>query len=304
MSSSLVAPSSRVAVWIEAARPRTLPAAVAPVMVGTALAWSDGCLHWRAATICLVFAVLIQIGANFANDYFDFVKGADRPDRVGPRRAVAAGLVSPETMRAAMTRVFLLAFLTGLALLPYGGWPLLIIGLASIGGGLAYTGGPYPLGYHGLGEIFVFLFFGVVAVCATYFVQVGAVSAEAMITSIGVGALATNILLVNNYRDIETDRRAGKRTLAVRLGRSFARRQFACAHALAILAAAGLAWRGVVSVTGFAGATVFFVLSARRQLGRLREDASPAELIALLGVTGAYLALYAAILTVLIVVGN
>jgi 1,4-dihydroxy-2-naphthoate polyprenyltransferase len=198
-------PPSRLRIWFLATRPRTLPAAVAPVLAGSALAWHDGAFIWPATLSCLLFALLIQIGTNFANDYYDFIKGADTAERVGPRRAVAAGLVKPHIMKLAMVLVFALAFAVGLTLLKYGGWPLLAIGVTSIVCGVAYTGGPYPLGYNGLGDIFVFVFFGLVAVCSTYFVQAGRIGIDAPVVATGIGALAANILVVNNYRDVETD---------------------------------------------------------------------------------------------------
>ena len=182
----VVASSSWVLVWINAARPRTLPAAIAPVLLASALAWRDGLLKPAAALGCLVFAVLIQIGTNFANDYYDFMRGADTAERVGPQRAVASGLIAPATMKHAMIGVFTAAFLAGLMLLGYGGWPLLVIGVASIVCGIVYTGGPYPLGYNGLGDLFVFIFFGLVAVGATYFVQTGLVTGEALVIGVGV----------------------------------------------------------------------------------------------------------------------
>ena len=204
--------------WILAARPKTLPAAVVPVALGTALAWSDGGFLGFPALVCLVFAVLIQIGANFANDYYDHQKGADTEDRIGPARAVASGWISPPAMRRAMILVFVVAFLVGCLLVPYGGPRLLLIGVLSVLGGIAYTGGPYPLGYNGLGDVFVFAFFGVVATGFTYFVQTQAWTLEVTLLSFIPGALATNLLVVNNLRDIATDRAAGKRTLAVRFG--------------------------------------------------------------------------------------
>jgi 1,4-dihydroxy-2-naphthoate octaprenyltransferase len=276
-------------IWFLAARPRTLPAAVAPVIAGSALAWHDGRFAPLAAVICLVFALLIQIGTNFANDYFDFVKGADTAERVGPRRAVAAGLVAPDTMRRVMVLTFAAAFVVGLFLLKFGGWPLLVIGVASIVCGIAYTGGPYPLGYNGLGDVFVFIFFGLVAVCATYFVQAGRVSAEAFVVAVGIGALATNILLVNNYRDVETDQKAGKRTLVVRLGRGFARIQFAASLVLA------LAVPGMLLSLGFSRWVLLPLILlplAWRHIQRLKTVKTPIELIALLGDTGKFLALY------------
>jgi 1,4-dihydroxy-2-naphthoate octaprenyltransferase len=288
-------------VWLEATRPRTLPAAVAPVLAGTALAWRADEAKWGAATACLGFALLVQIGTNFANDYYDFVKGADTAERVGPRRAVASGLVKPSTMRAAMIAVFATAFALGLTLLAYGGWPLLVIGVASIACGVAYTGGPYPLAYHGLGDVFVFIFFGLVATGATTFVQTGEVGAASLVAGAAVGALATNILVANNYRDVETDAKAGKRTLLVRWGRAYGRAQFGFGHALAVAAPLVLvlfdaaAVPGAVAVGGVAAAVAW------RQCTRLAAVKTPAECIALLGATGRWLALYGLLLSVAIV---
>lgn len=278
-------------VWWEAARPKTLPAAVAPVLLASALAEADGGFHSPAAITCLVFSVLIQIGTNYANDYFDYIKGADTAERVGPRRAVAAGLIAPTTMRSAMIGVFTVAFLVGLTLLRFGGWPLLIVGVTSIICGVLYTGGPFPLAYHGWGDVFVFIFFGLVAVTTTYFVQCGRVTIEAWLLGAGIGGLATNILVVNNYRDVETDRVAGKRTLVVRWGKSAARIQFQLAHALMIFVTLSLGHRGFLSV----GATVFVVLfligNAIGQSRKLADAGSPVELINLLGTTGRHVAL-------------
>ncbi|MFA6286842.1 MAG: 1,4-dihydroxy-2-naphthoate polyprenyltransferase [Opitutaceae bacterium] len=282
--------------WAEAARPRTLPAAVSPVLVATAMALRDGGFDAAAALACLVFALLIQIGTNFANDYYDFIKGADTAERVGPRRAVAAGLIAPAVMKRAMIGVFVIAFLAGLTLLNYGGWPLLVVGVASIICGIAYTGGPYPLGYNGLGDVFVFVFFGLVAVGTTYFVQTGQLWGEVLLIGAGIGGLATNILVVNNYRDADTDAKAGKRTLVVRFGRRFARVQFACGHILAgatILIVGLHGWRPQVTAAFFltaAGAGIW-------QTRRLAKAQTPAELIELLGQTGAYLAFYALLLS-------
>jgi 1,4-dihydroxy-2-naphthoate polyprenyltransferase len=283
-------------VWLDAARPRTLPAAIAPVVAATGLAIQDEVLVLPAALACLGFALLIQIGTNFANDYFDFVKGADTAERVGPRRAVAAGLVAPATMRAATIAVFIAAFLVGLTLLPYGGWPLLVVGVLSILCGVAYTGGPYPLAYHGWGDAFVFVFFGLVAVAATYFVQAGRLVADVWVVAAGIGALATNILVVNNYRDIATDRKAGKHTLAVRLGPRLTRWQFLAGHAVAWAAIAVLGVRGRLGVTETVLLGLLAVVSAVRQAMQLKGAATPAALIALLGGTGRYLAGYSILL--------
>jgi 1,4-dihydroxy-2-naphthoate octaprenyltransferase len=219
--------------WVLAARPKTLPAAISPVLVGTTLAATDGGFAWLPALAALAGALLLQIGSNFANDYFDFVKGADTPDRLGPTRVTAAGLLSPAAIRWGMAVVFGAAALIGLYLVAVGGWPILVAGLAAIMAALAYTGGPKPFGYLGLGDLFVFLFFGPVAVVGTYYVQTLAFTRDALLLSLPVGALITAILVVNNLRDIDTDRRAGKRTLAVRWGRDGARAEY-----LALLAVA------------------------------------------------------------------
>jgi 1,4-dihydroxy-2-naphthoate octaprenyltransferase len=287
------APGRPFLIWISAARPRTLPAALAPVVVGSALAAHDGHFGGGAALLCLGFALLIQVGTNFANDYYDFIKGADTAARVGPRRAVAAGLVAPAHMRRAMIGVFAAAFALGLCLIAWGGPWLLVIGVASIVCGIAYTGGPYPLGYHGLGDLFVFLFFGLVAVCATYFVQAGRVTADSLLAAIPIGLLAANILVVNNYRDMETDAAAGKRTLVVRFGRGFARAQFASSIAIA------LAMPVIFWLRGYRAWCLLPLLLAplaHAHYRRLRSNPPPAELIRLLGDVGKWLALYAGLL--------
>ena len=215
-----------LAAWLLAARPKTLPAAAAPVIVGTAVAISDDAFRPGPAAAALLGALLIQIGTNFANDVFDFKKGADATDRLGPLRVTQAGLLTPKQVMAGMLLIFGLAALIGFYLIAVGGWPILLIGLFSIVSGIAYTGGPFPLGYNGLGDLFVFLFFGFAAVCGTYYVQAGSVSNAALLASVPMGALITNILVVNNLRDIHTDRAAGKKTLAVRLGARGARIEY------------------------------------------------------------------------------
>lgn len=225
--------------WVLAARPRTLTAAVVPVAVGTAVAAQAGGVRVGPAFAALLGAVFLQIGTNFANDVFDFEKGADGGDRLGPLRVTQAGLLSPRAVRGGMWAAFALATLCGVYLAVIAGWPIVAIGIASIASGIAYTGGPYPLGYHGLGDAFVLVFFGIVAVCGTVYVQTGFVPPLALAASIPVGALATAILVVNNLRDRESDARAGKRTLAVRFGRRFAIAEYglllAIAYAIPIL---------------------------------------------------------------------
>ncbi len=265
------------------------------MLVGSALAWHAGRFDPGAAVLCLLFALLIQIGTNFANDYYDFIKGADTPSRVGPRRAVASGLVAPTAMRRAMSGAFVAAFCLGLLLIHWGGPWLLLIGVASILCGYAYTGGPYPLGYHGWGDVFVFVFFGLVAVGATYFVQAGDLPGNVLLFGVAVGLLATNILVVNNYRDIATDANAGKRTLVVRFGRIFSRRQFEVSLVLAFTVLAVVAWN---ERNGWLLLPWTLLPMGWRHCVRLRTSKTPSELIELLGDTGKLLALYALLLTV------
>lgn len=208
--------------WVMAARPATLTAAAAPVLVGTAVAVAAGGFRAGPALAALAGALLLQVAANFANDLFDFEKGADTEHRLGPTRVVQAGLLSPRAVRRGLGVVLALALLAGVYLTWVAGPVIIAIGLLSMLAAVAYTGGPYPLGYNGLGDIAVFIFFGPVAVCGTTFVQAGHVPALAWWAAVPIGALATAILVVNNVRDIETDAAAGKRTLAVRLGRGAA----------------------------------------------------------------------------------
>ncbi|MBC8312351.1 MAG: 1,4-dihydroxy-2-naphthoate polyprenyltransferase [Candidatus Marinimicrobia bacterium] len=212
--------------WILASRLKTLPAAISPVIVGVSLAVHDGGFHFFTAFMTLLAAVFIQIGANFANDVYDFLKGSDREDRLGPTRATQSGLISPEDMKKGMWFVFTLAICVGFYLAYIGGWPIVWIGLTSIAAAIAYTGGPYPLGYHGWGDVFVFLFFGIIAVPGSYYLQTGVVSNESILLGIPLGALSTAILIVNNLRDADTDIKSGKRTLAVRFGKTFVKIEY------------------------------------------------------------------------------
>ena len=211
-------------VWLLATRPATLTAALSPVMVGAAAAWraSAGAgYRWGAVLAALLGAMFIQVGTNLANDVFDFEKGADTAERLGPTRVTQAGLLTPSQVRAGMVASFALATAAGVYLTAVAGWAIVAIGVASIASGVAYTGGPYPLGYNGLGDVFVFVFFGLVAVGGTAFVALGHVPALALALAVPVGALATAVLVVNNVRDHVTDVRAGKRTVVVRFGRRF-----------------------------------------------------------------------------------
>ncbi|MFP8952178.1 1,4-dihydroxy-2-naphthoate polyprenyltransferase [Natrialbaceae archaeon A-arb3/5] len=240
---------SRTKAWVMAARPQTLPAAAAPVIVGTGLAIHADVFSLLPAVMAFVGAALIQVGTNFANDYYDAIKGADTDDREGFTRVTQAGIIPAEQVKLATIVTFGLAIVSGTYLVYVGGLPILVVGLVSVLCGWAYTGGPYPLGYHGLGDLFVFVFFGLVAVVGTFYVQAadvltesppmtipaGTVPLEAVLVSLPVAALSTAILVVNNVRDKETDAETGKRTLAVRLGYRWSRAEFLALLALAYL---------------------------------------------------------------------
>ncbi|NHN49665.1 1,4-dihydroxy-2-naphthoate polyprenyltransferase [Halostella sp. JP-L12] len=238
---------SRTKAWLMAARPQTMPAAAAPVLVGTGLAVRDGVFAPLPALVAFIGAALIQIGTNFANDYYDAVKGADTEDREGFTRVTQSGIIAPREVKRATAVTFGLAVLSGTYLVYVGGLPILVIGLLSVASGIAYTGGPYPLGYHGLGDLFVFVFFGVVAVTGTYYVQAaqvladplatavppGTLTATALLASLPVAGVSTAILVVNNVRDMETDAETGKTTLAVLLGYRWSRVEYVALLALA-----------------------------------------------------------------------
>jgi len=217
---------TRAGAWVLAARPRTLTAAAAPVLLGTGLAVGKDAFSPLPALAALLGALLIQIGTNLANDYYDHVRGGDTEERVGPTRVTQAGLIPPETVRNATYLVLGVALLLGVYLVRVGGWPIVFIGLASLVCAVAYTGGPFPLAYHGLGDLFVFLFFGLAAVGGTVWVQALSFGPDVLLAGAGMGAMSTAILVVNNLRDLETDARAGKNTLAVWLGPGGTRFEF------------------------------------------------------------------------------
>ncbi|WP_136688148.1 1,4-dihydroxy-2-naphthoate polyprenyltransferase [Halorhabdus amylolytica] len=246
--STAAADISKTRAWLMAARPQTLPAGTAPVIVGVGLAVHDGVFTLLPAAAALIGALLIQIATNFANDYFDAMKGTDEPDREGFTRVTAGGLIAPQQVKAAMVGTYTLALVVGLYLVAVGGVPILVVGLSSILAGLLYTGGPYPYGYYGLGDLFVFVYFGMIAVTGTYYVQAvatldvglfpiwippGTVPTDAVLASLAAAGLSTAILVVNNIRDIESDREAGKRTLAVILGYRWSRVEYVVLVALA-----------------------------------------------------------------------
>lgn len=212
--------------WFLAIRPKTLPASISPVLIGTAMATGDGIHHLPTAFLCLLGALLVQIGTNLANDYFDFKKGIDTTDRVGPLRVTQAGLIKPWQMMTAIVVVFGLSALTAYFLFLRGGWPIAAIGILGILSGIFYTAGPKPLSTLGLGDIFVLVFFGPVAVAGTYYVQSFEINLAVILAGLAPGLISTAILTVNNLRDMETDKKAGKKTLAVRFGKTFAQMEF------------------------------------------------------------------------------
>ena len=232
--------------WGLAIRLRTLPAAAAGVITGSALAWQDGYFRLDAALACLFTAVLLQIGSNLANDVFDFERGTDTPERLGPVRVTQAGLLTPSQVKIGMVVVFTLAAFLGLYLAWLGGWPIIVLGLAAILSAIAYTGGPFPLGYYGLGDLFVFIFFGLASVAGTYYVQAKFVSAAAWWMSIPPGLIITAILVVNNLRDLENDRKGRKHTLAVILGEQATKTQYVLCMLIAYLVIPVAAWIGVI----------------------------------------------------------
>lgn len=212
----------KIKIWLECFRLRTLPVSLSGVVIAIGLAVWHHCFQWIPAMLCLVFAVLAQIVSNTANEYFDYLHGADKPGRVGPRRGVTEGDIKPDTLRNVTFGLLALACAVGCCLIPYGGWWLLPVGIVIALAALAYSTGPYPLSYHGLGELTVFIFFGLVPVNLTYYVQTLRFDPLVILTSITTGLLAVNVLLINNYRDVNDDREAGKRTSVVIFGRKAA----------------------------------------------------------------------------------
>ena len=209
--------------WLLAARPKTLTGAVVPILIGTGLAIADGKFNWLPALICCLFAFLMQIASNLINDLFDFLKGTDREDRLGPERACAQGWISPSAMKKGIIAVVALACALGSTLLLYGGWWLIIVGMVCVIFAFLYTTGPYPLSYHGWGDVLVLLFFGFVPVCGTYYVQALTITPSVIVGSLISGLAIDTLLVVNNYRDREADALSGKKTVVVRFGEPFGR---------------------------------------------------------------------------------
>lgn len=250
---------STVRVWFEAARPKTLPASLSPVLVGCVLAYRDGVFQWVPAVLCVLVALLAQIASNFANDYFDFKKGADTEERLGPDRAVASGWITPRAMLTGTFITLALSCLCGLGLLFYGGWELILVGIAIAICVLAYSAGPFPLAYNGLGDVCVVLFYGIIPVCFTYYVQALSFSLLSFLLSLALGFLSTNILIINNYRDYAQDKVAKKRTTIVLFGKRFGLVAYLFNGILAILIAMPLLIAAPIWIVGlFAIFTVLF----------------------------------------------
>ncbi len=294
-------PTPKPKLWLLAARPKTLPAAIAPVVLGTAMAVEAGAFHALAAVCALLGAVFIQIGTNYANDYHDFVKGADTDARKGPMRVTQAGLATPEATRRAALIAFALALLVGVYLMLRGGWPIVAIGVLSLLSGWLYTAGRWALAYVGLADLFVFVFFGPVAVAGTFYVQAVGSTADALwplaaLAGIGTGLLATAVLLVNNVRDVDEDRVAHKRTLVVRLGRRFGIGLWTVA-----VVAAGLVPVALWLATGarpWSMLAAFVLPLAVPMLRTLRTERDAAQLNPLLGATARLLLVYSVLFSV------
>ncbi|MEY2975808.1 MAG: 1,4-dihydroxy-2-naphthoate octaprenyltransferase [Actinomycetota bacterium] len=290
-----------VALWWLGARPRTLPAAVVPVMVGAAVAATEGggSLTWWRVAVALLVSLALQVGVNYANDYSDGVRGTDDV-RVGPLRLVGSGMVPAGRVRSAALGAFGVAAAAGLALAATTSWWLLAVGTAALAAGWGYTGGPRPYGYLGLGEVFVFVFFGLVATAGTTYVAVGSVPAAAWWAGAGVGAIACALLVVNNLRDIPTDSVVGKRTLAVRMGDAGTRRFYVLLLLVAVLAVVEVA----VTATPWALLGLVAIAVAVQPVRAVRSGATGRDLIPVLGATGRLQAVYGIAMTVGLVIGS
>jgi len=267
---------SKYMLWLQASRPKTLPAAIAPVAVGSAVAFAAGKFVLLPALACLACALTLQVAVNFANDYFDYKNSIDSEERLGPVRVTQSGLIPAQEVKRAMIFALVTAGLLFLYLVSIGGMFIIFLGIASILAALAYSGGPFPLASHALGELFVFIFFGLVAVCGTYFIQAGELSRLAIIASVPPGLLITAIMVVNNLRDRETDRKAGKNTLAVVLGHRWTVRGYILLLVISYLVPAAMVFWGMPISVCLPLLTipngVFLVLEVQREQGRALND--------------------------------
>ncbi len=293
---------SNFQIWLLASRPKTLPAALSPVLIGTAMAYVDGAFHVWAAFAAALGAIWIQIGTNFVNDYYDFKKGADQGERLGPMRVTQAGLVSPQQMRLAIGLAFGIAFLVGTYLVWRGGWPVVFIGLASILFGFLYTAGPYSLSYLGIADIFVFFFFGPVAVGGTYYVQAMEINWIVIFAGFAPGLLSTAILTVNNIRDVTGDTRAGKKTVAVRFGRQYACYQFLFCVIFGCLIPILLTQ--AIQDRFYAGAPIFLLYFVRPGIKTVFTSTDGPTLNKMLAQTGLLLLLYSILFSIGWIVGG
>ncbi len=288
---------TRLQAWILASRPRTLTAAAAPVFVGSGLAHGHGSFSALPALAALGGALLIQIGTNLANDYYDHLRGGDTEERVGPIRVTQSGLIPPGVVKRATFLVLGLALIPGLYLVWIGGVPILLVGVASLVCAVAYTGGPFPLAYHGLGDLFVFVFFGLVAVGGTFWVQALSFGPEILLAGAGMGALSTAILVVNNLRDLETDERAGKRTAAVRLGHAGTKFELLFLALMGFGAPiVGILFYGWTPLSLFCFGAIPPAISAARILAPYAPGGDPRVLIPPLGMTAQAAGLYGLLL--------
>lgn len=288
----------KIMIWLSSIRPRTLPAAAAPVIIGLALAFYDAKINILIASLTLISALLIQIGTNLSNDYFDFIKGADTEKRVGPVRSTQTGLVKKNEMLFAFILTFVLAMISGIFLVIRGGYPVVIIGVFAIIFGILYTAGPAPLGYIGLGDIFVFIFFGLISVAGTFYLQTLRINSIVLIASTAPGLLSTAILTANNIRDIKTDRQSGKRTLIARLGYNFGIFEYMfcviTAHLIPFI---------LVLITKshyFSLVSVLSITMAVKPLKLIisRPDQNPRSLIPVLGITSQMLLIFAVLFSI------
>ena len=283
-------------IWFIASRPKTLAAAAAPVVIGTAMAYGAGGFHLFSALAALFGAVMIQIGTNFANDYFDHHKGADTPERLGPRRALHEGWVTPQAMKMATIVAFALAVLAGCYLVWRGGIPIVIIGLTSILFGILYTAGPFPLAYLGIADIFVLIYFGPVAVGGTYYVQTLTIDWTVLIAGLAPGLFSVGILTVNNLRDIETDSKIGKKTLAVRFGETFAR--YLYLNCIVIACFIPIFLTQTIQSHFYAGGTPVIILFARPSIKLLFTEPPGIILNSVLAKTGLFLGIYSLLFSI------
>ena len=288
--------------WLLAARPQTLLVGAVPVLLGAAAAYRLGAVRWPAVFAALFGAISIQIGTNLANDVFDHEKGADTEERIGPLRVTQAGLLTAREVRGGMIASFALATIAGAYLVAIGGLPIVVIGLASIASGIAYTGGPWPLGYHGLGDLFVMVFFGPVAVCGTMLVAHGGVDAIAFVASLAAGAIATAVLVVNNVRDVTTDAKTMKRTVAVRFGRRFGVVEYAVLLAIAEIVPICLVFG--FGVHPFALASLVTLPLAVLLVGTLHRERSGETLNRALASTARLLLIHGVLLSIGIALGG